>query len=74
VTPEGVYYGAPPHSGEQRFIRFVSFSTRQNSPVVLASRPFHSGLSVSPDGRYIIFDQYDESGSDLMLVGNFRSR
>jgi len=29
-------------------------------------------LSVSPDFRYIIFHQYDESGSDLMLVEDFR--
>jgi hypothetical protein len=71
VTSEGVYYGAPPHAGEQRFIRFFSFATGRNNPVVIAKRHFHSGMSVSPDSRYILFDQYDESGSDLMLVENF---
>jgi Tol biopolymer transport system component/DNA-binding winged helix-turn-helix (wHTH) protein len=71
VTPEGIYYGAPPHAGEQRFIRFLRFSTGQDNPAVLAKRPFHSGMSVSPDSRYIIFDQYDESGSDLMIIENF---
>ena len=71
VTTEGIYYGAPPHAGEQRFIRFFKFSTGQNKPIVVAKRPFHSGISVSPDSRYIIFDQYDESGSDLMMVANF---
>ena len=74
VTPEGVYYGAPPHDGDRRFIRFVSFSTGKNIPVAIAARPFHSGMSVSPDSRYILFDQYDESGSDLMLVQNFQLR
>ena len=74
VTSQGLYYGAPPHAGEQRFIRFFSFSNGQDWPVVLAGRPFHSGISVSPDGRYIIFDQYDESGSDLMLVENLQSQ
>jgi Tol biopolymer transport system component/DNA-binding winged helix-turn-helix (wHTH) protein len=72
VTSKGIYYGAPPHVGEQRFIRFFSFSTGQDSPVVLARRPFHTGMSVSPDSRYILYDQYDESGSDLMVVENFR--
>jgi hypothetical protein len=72
VTSKGVYYGAPPHAGEERFVRFFSFSTGQDSPVAIAKRPFHSGVSVSPDSRYILFDQYDESGSDLMLVENFR--
>lgn len=71
VTSEGVYYGAPPHAGDQRFIRFRSFSTGQDKPIVAVKRPFHSGMSVSPDSRYIIFDQYDESGSDLMMVENF---
>ena len=74
VTSEGIYYGAPPHAGEQRFIWFLSFSTGRNNPVVIAKRPFHSGISVSPDSSYIIFDQYDESGSDLMLIENFRPR
>jgi tricorn protease-like protein len=74
VTTEGLYYGAPPHNGEQRYIRFVNFYTGQNYPIVAAKRPFHSGMSVSPDSRYIIFDQYDETGSDLMLVQNFRLR
>jgi Tol biopolymer transport system component len=74
VTSEGVYYGAPPEAGDERFIRFFNFSTGKNSPVVIAKRPFHSGMSVSPDSRYILFDQYDESDSDLMVVENFRPR
>ena len=74
VTSEGIYYVAPPHAGEERFIQFFNFSTGESRPVVLAKRPFHVGMSVSPDSRYILFDQYDESGSDLMMVENFRTR
>jgi Tol biopolymer transport system component/DNA-binding winged helix-turn-helix (wHTH) protein len=74
VTPKGVYFGAPAHEGEERFVAIFDFSTGQNRPVVVAKRPFHSGMSVSPDSRYILFDQYDESGSDLMLIENFRPR
>jgi Tol biopolymer transport system component len=74
VTAEGIYYGAPPHSGEHRFIRFFSFSTGQSRPLAMAKGPFHVGMSVSPDSRYLLFDEYDESGSDLMLVENFRLR
>jgi Tol biopolymer transport system component/DNA-binding winged helix-turn-helix (wHTH) protein len=71
VTAKGIYYGAPPHAGETRFIYFFSFATGRSAPVVLANHPFHTGMTVSPDGRYILFDQYDETTSDLMLVENF---
>ncbi len=74
VTVDGVYYPAPPHSGDQRFIQFLRFSNRETRPVVVVSNAFHLGMSVSPDGRYILFDQYEESRSDLMLVENFRPR
>jgi hypothetical protein len=73
ITPDGIYYGAPPHAGQQRFIRFLSFRTGKDKPVVITNRPFHSGMSVSPDSRYILFDQYDESGSDLMVIADFQS-
>jgi Tol biopolymer transport system component/DNA-binding winged helix-turn-helix (wHTH) protein len=73
VTSDGIYYGAPPHDASQeRFIRFYSFATGRSVPVVLAKHPFHSGMSLSPDSRYLLFDQYDEQGSDLMLVENFQ--
>ena len=74
VTSEGIYYAGPPHAGEERFIHFFSFSTGESRPAVVAKRPLHVGMSVSPDGRYILFDQYDESGSDLMLVQDFQPR
>jgi dipeptidyl aminopeptidase/acylaminoacyl peptidase len=71
---EGIYYQAPPLSGRQRFIRFFSFSTRESRPVAVASHPFFFGLSVSPDSKYVLFDQFDVSGTDLMLVKNFYAR
>ena len=74
VTSEGIYYEAPPHSGERRYIRFFSFSTGTDRPVVLANHRSHTGMSISPDSRYLLFDQYDESGSDLMLIENFGLR
>jgi len=72
VTAEGLYYPAPPHSGEHSFIRFFSFSTGKSRPVAVGSHAFYLGMSVSPDSKYVIFDQLDETSSDLMLIENFR--
>jgi dipeptidyl aminopeptidase/acylaminoacyl peptidase len=74
VTADGIYYPAPPHSGEQGFIMFFSFATGRSIPIVVASQRLGLGMSVSPDGHYILFDQADESNSDLMLVQNFQVR
>jgi hypothetical protein len=29
-------------------------------------------LSISPDGRWVLYTQMDQAGSDLMLVENYR--
>jgi hypothetical protein len=70
VTAEGIYYPAPLRSENQRFIRFFRFSTQGSRPVAVAANP--SGMTVSPDSKYVVFDQSDTLGSDLMLVKNFR--
>jgi hypothetical protein len=72
ITPSGLYYGAPPHSGDLCFIRFLSFTTAKDRPVAVANHPFYLGMTVSPDERYVVFDQLDEFDHDLMLVSNFR--
>ena len=72
VTAEGIYYAAPPHSGDDRYIQFFSFLTLGSRPVAVAHHPFVIGMDVSPDGNYILFDQIDEFDRDLFLVKDFR--
>ncbi|MBK5291447.1 MAG: PD40 domain-containing protein [Acidobacteriia bacterium] len=74
VTAEGIYYTAAPDARNRNFVRFHSFATGQSQPVVAAEGRFGLGLSVSPDGRFVLFTQVDPPGSDLMLIENFAAR
>jgi hypothetical protein len=63
-----------PEAGVDReyCIQFLSFAKGKVRTVApMCGRP-PAGLSVSPDGRFLLFSQTGEAGSDLMLVGNFR--
>ena len=75
VTTGGLYYPATPESGEGYSIDFFSFSTGTSGPAVVSDRRIGNlELSVSPNGRFIIYTQVDQSGSDLMLIENFHVR
>ncbi len=53
-----------------RSIAFVNFSTGEIRPILTMPRP-DAGLTVSPDGRCLLFSQVDAVRSDLMLIRNF---
>jgi hypothetical protein len=76
VVKEGIYFITRPDSAGRHSIKFFNFSTRQIRPVSTIesneSRMLEWYLSVSPDGRWILYSQIDQAGSDLMLVENFR--
>jgi serine/threonine protein kinase len=55
--------------GKMMFFRFP------NGPVTKVAgveSPSGFGASISPDGRYLLYTKFTVSGSDLMLVDNFR--
>jgi Tol biopolymer transport system component len=57
-------------------IQFLSFATNQIRSVANFQKPIEvagsgGGVSVSPDGRWILCSQFDQAGSELMLVENF---
>jgi serine/threonine protein kinase/Tol biopolymer transport system component len=75
----GIYFidwGARPLAAIKRF----SFETREITPLGDISKErrypqfFGPGrrLGVSPDEQWLLYVQYDQSGSDIMLVENFR--
>ncbi len=72
VGRDGIYFVVPPEAGGKRTIQFLDFSSGVTQIVTELEKPLHSGISVSPDGRYLLYTQVEEHSSDLMLVENFR--
>jgi Tol biopolymer transport system component len=55
-----------------RSLRYFDFSTRQVRPIFELDKDFDSGLSISPDGRWVLYSQVNDVNGDIMLVDHFR--
>jgi len=54
-------------------LNYFDFSTKKVHPILKVSGGgAFLGLSVSPDGRYVLYSELDDYRSDIMLVENFR--
>lgn len=73
VADQGIYFAATTAAGP--VIELFSFASGRITEVARPPRgPERNtpGLAVSPDGRTILYVQADRSGSDLMMVEDFR--
>jgi hypothetical protein len=78
VTRKGIYYvpRGPDDNPWCTSITFYDFATRTTTKIV-DLKP-HLGIwwntrpSVSPDGRWLLYTQFEVETNDLMLVENFR--
>jgi Tol biopolymer transport system component/DNA-binding winged helix-turn-helix (wHTH) protein len=53
-------------------LHYFDFSTRKVRPIFkISGGGAFPGLSVSPNGRYVLYPQLDDYRSDIMLVENF---
>lgn len=74
VADQGIYFVTAATPGPS-LLEFFSFATGQVSEVARLERApekYTPGLAVSPDGRHLLCVWQDRSGSDLMMVENFR--
>ena len=71
VVNKGIYFEQSHRDGIS--VQYLGLATGKVTTIATIRRPVADlGLSVSPDERYILYTQVDQTGSDLMLVENFR--
>jgi dipeptidyl aminopeptidase/acylaminoacyl peptidase len=73
VVEEGIYF-LNPEAKDGAAIEFFSFATRRVTKVAGLGNVslFPHGFAVSPDRRWILYPLWEQSGSDIMFVENFR--
>ena len=69
LSPGGIYF-VP--ADAPRSLRYFDFASKQIRPIFEVDKDFSSGLSVSPDGRWIVYSQDGDTNSDIMLVDHFQ--
>ncbi len=69
---EGIYFFTVPDKKRHSDLSIYEFATGKTRKILTIERPLGAFFAVSPDGRTILYTQIDETGSDLMLVENFR--
>ena len=68
LSPVGIYF-VP--ADAPRSLRYFDFANKQIRPIFEADKDFSSGLSVSPDGRRILYSLVGDANGDIMLVDHF---
>ena len=61
--------------GKPPAIKFLDFATGKVIEIAAMERPpltSDGGLAASPDGQWLLYTQLDNSGSDIMIVTDFR--
>jgi Tol biopolymer transport system component len=72
ITPRGIYFTPRDVRDGTSSVQFLSFATGKTAEIVKVLKPLDLGLTISPDGRTLLYTQTDYTTRDLMLVENFR--
>jgi hypothetical protein len=71
VAATGVYYLAPSPDQRGALIRFISQAGGESKTLASIPRTPAAGLSLSAEGHYLLYSQYDQPAAERMLVENF---
>ena len=71
IVSSGLYFVPTRNTSGDSSIQFLSFATNNIRNIATFEKLPVSGLAVSPDGKWLLYDQEQQSGSELMLIENF---
>jgi Tol biopolymer transport system component/DNA-binding winged helix-turn-helix (wHTH) protein len=69
LSPGGIYF-VPAEA--PRSVRYLDSATRQSRTIFEVDKDFARYLSLSPDGRWMLYSQIDGANGDIMIVDHFR--
>jgi len=78
IVDTGVFFVPVPEreTGARFSVQFSRHASNKIETVAISEKPLAlgagGGLSISPDGRWILYAQFDQAGNELMLVDGFR--
>jgi Tol biopolymer transport system component len=77
IVDEGIYFVPQQGMASGYSIQFLNLGTKQIRRIANFEKPLDlfgniGGLAYSPDGRWILYSQVDQAGSELRIVENFR--
>jgi hypothetical protein len=77
LAPKGVYFleQLDPRFRGKVHLKFLDLSSNRITDLATLEKPVSPGTSpiaVSRDGLHLLYSQIDRSGSDIMLIENFR--
>ena len=72
VAAGGICYIERPGEDRKFPLKFFEFSTGKSTLLTKIEGEPSLGLTVSPDGRRVLYSLYTRANADLVLVENFR--
>jgi Tol biopolymer transport system component len=69
---EGGIYFVP--ADAPRSLRYFDFASGKVRKIFQLEKDFAAGLSVSPNGRWLLYSQIDQQNSDILLIDHFDHR
>jgi len=72
VVEDGIYFIAVGEGRSKTSVKFFDFATRKSKTLAKVGKPWWFGLTLSPDGRWLLFPTIDREGRDLYVVDGVR--